>query len=129
MVRTRFAPSPTGMLHIGGLRTALFAYLFARKHQGDFLLRIEDTDRNRFVEGGIEQIIDSLSWGNIDIDEGVTIENGSVVQKGEKGPYIQSERLHIYQGYAEKLLESGHAYYAFDTAEELDSMREVQLAG
>jgi len=116
------------MLHVGGLRTALFAYLYARKHKGDFLIRIEDTDRNRFVEGGIEQIIDSLSWGNIKIDEGVMLENNAIVQKGEKGPYIQSERFELYQKYAMKLLESGHAYYAFDTAEELDKMREVQLA-
>ncbi|MCB9798131.1 glutamate--tRNA ligase [Candidatus Nomurabacteria bacterium] len=128
MIRTRFAPSPTGMLHIGGLRTALFAYLFAKKNGGEFILRIEDTDQTRFVEGGMEQIIDSLHWAGIHIDEGVDAHGASVIQKGDKGPYIQSERFSIYKEYAMRLLESGHAYYAFDTAEELDAMREVQQA-
>lgn len=128
MIRTRFAPSPTGMLHVGGLRTALFAYLFAKKHKGIFMLRIEDTDRNRFVEGGMEQIIESLHWGGIEIDEGVDMHERRIIEKGDKGPYIQSQRFDIYKEYAMKLLETGHAYYAFDTAEELEEMRKVQEA-
>src|SRR3989338_8531892 len=98
-IRTRFAPSPTGYLHIGSLRTALFAYLFAKKNNGHFLLRIEDTDRERFVEGSLKNILDSFAWANIIIDEGVILENDNIIQKGENGPYIQSERLDIYQKY------------------------------
>ncbi|GAA4268770.1 glutamate--tRNA ligase [Hyunsoonleella aestuarii] len=115
-VRVRFAPSPTGPLHIGGVRTALFNYLFAKKHNGIFVLRIEDTDQTRYVEGAENYIINSLNWCNIAYDEGPG--------KNEKfGPYRQSERKHLYRKYAEKLLASGHAYYAFDTAEELDFHR------
>lgn len=115
-VRVRFAPSPTGPLHIGGVRTALFNYLFAKKHQGTFILRIEDTDQNRYVEGAEQYIIDSLNWCGIPFDEGPG--------KNEKfGPYRQSERKAIYKKYAEKLIVSGHAYYAFDTAETLDFHR------
>ena len=115
-VRVRFAPSPTGPLHIGGVRTALFNYLFAKKHNGTFVLRIEDTDQNRFVEGAEQYIIDALNWCNIPFDEGPN--------KNEKfGPYRQSERKHLYREYADKLIASGHAYYAFDTAETLDSKR------
>lgn len=115
-IRVRFAPSPTGPLHIGGVRTALFNYLFAKKHGGDFLLRIEDTDQNRFVEGAEEYIIEALKWLNIPYDEGIG-------KEGEVGPYRQSERKALYREYADELIESGNAYYAFDTAEELDAHR------
>ncbi|MEP2280245.1 glutamate--tRNA ligase [Maribacter sp.] len=115
-VRVRFAPSPTGPLHIGGVRTALFNYLFAKKHGGDFILRIEDTDQNRYVEGAEQYIIDSLNWCGIPFDEGVGKDGGF-------GPYRQSERKSLYKKYAEDLIESGHAYYAFDTAESLDGHR------
>jgi glutamyl-tRNA synthetase len=115
-VRVRFAPSPTGPLHIGGVRTALFNYFFARQHGGTFILRIEDTDSQRFVQGAEEYINESLKWCGIHIDEGVA-------EGGEFGPYRQSERKAIYKQYADQLVESGNAYYAFDTAEELDAMR------
>lgn len=115
-VRVRFAPSPTGPLHIGGVRTALYNYLFAKKHNGDFLLRIEDTDQNRFVEGAEEYIIESLDWLNIPFDEGPGKDGGV-------GPYRQSERKEIYKKYADDLINSGNAYYAFDTSEELDAHR------
>ncbi|MFZ9943433.1 MAG: glutamate--tRNA ligase, partial [Bacteroidia bacterium] len=117
-VRTRFAPSPTGPLHMGGVRTALYNYLFAKKSGGDFLLRIEDTDQNRFVEGAEQYIVDALNWCGIKIDEGVSV-------GGPYEPYRQSERknLGIYRDYAEQLVRSGHAYYAFDTAEDLENMR------
>jgi glutamyl-tRNA synthetase len=119
-VRVRFAPSPTGPLHMGGVRTALYNYLFAKKHGGDFLLRIEDTDQTRFVPGAEEYIIESLKWCGIMPNEGQSI-------GGECGPYRQSDRKNagIYTQYAIQLVESGHAYYAFDTPEELDAMREV----
>jgi len=123
MIRTRFAPSPTGFLHIGSLRTALFAYLFARKNNGKFLLRIEDTDQGRFVEGSLQNILDSFAWANISIDEGVLLENGEITQKGDLGPYIQSERLEIYQEYIKVLLEKNDAYYCFCSKERLDEMR------
>lgn len=115
-VRVRFAPSPTGPLHIGGVRTALFNYLFAKKHNGTFVLRIEDTDQNRYVEGAENYIVDSLNWCNIPFDEGPG--------KNEQfGPYRQSERKHLYKQYADKLIAEGKAYYAFDTAEQLDAHR------
>ncbi len=115
-VRVRFAPSPTGPLHIGGVRTALFNYLFAKKHNGTFVLRVEDTDQNRYVEGAEKYIIDALNWCNIPFDEGPN--------KNEKfGPYRQSERKEIYKQYADQLIASGNAYYAFDTAEELNAHR------
>lgn len=120
-VRVRFAPSPTGPLHIGGVRTALFNYLFAKKHGGDFLLRIEDTDQNRFVEGAEEYIMEALNWLNIPYDEGP--ETSAFAGGGDCGPYRQSERKELYKQYADKLLESGDAYYAFDTSEELDAHR------
>ena len=125
-VRLRFAPSPTGYLHIGGLRTALYNYLFAKANQGKMVLRIEDTDRTRFVEGAIEGLIQSLKWAGIDYDEGVFMENGKVVEKGDYGPYIQSERLDIYQKYVDQLLEDGHAYYCFCSKDRLDHLREEQ---
>lgn len=115
-VRVRFAPSPTGPLHIGGVRTALFNYLFAKKHEGDFLLRIEDTDQNRYVPGAEEYIVEALNWLNIPFDEGIGKEKGF-------GPYRQSERKHLYKEYADALIASGNAYYAFDTSEELDAHR------
>jgi len=115
-VRVRFAPSPTGALHLGGVRTALFNYLFARHHQGDFLLRIEDTDQTRYVKGAEEYIIESLKWCGLTVDEGVGV-------GGPHGPYRQSERKEIYKQYALQLVESGNAYYSFDTAEELDALR------
>lgn len=115
-VRVRFAPSPTGPLHIGGVRTALYNYLFAKKHGGDFVLRIEDTDQNRYVEGAEDYIIESLNWCGIPFDEGPGKEKGF-------GPYRQSERKDKYREYAENLIESGNAYYAFDTADELDDHR------
>ena len=115
-VRVRFAPSPTGPLHIGGVRTALFNYLFAKKHQGDFILRIEDTDQTRFVEGAEEYIVEAMNWLNIPFDE-------SPNKDGGFGPYRQSERKHLYKEYAEQLIASGNAYYAFDTSEELSALR------
>lgn len=116
-VRVRFAPSPTGPLHMGGVRTALYNYLFAKKHGGDFLLRIEDTDQARYVPGAENYIIEALKWCKIMVDEGAGV-------GGECGPYRQSERKEMYRQYADQLIESGHAYYAFDTTEELDEMRE-----
>lgn len=115
-VRVRFAPSPTGPLHIGGVRTALYNYLFAKKHNGDFLLRIEDTDQTRFVPGAEAYILESLAWCGIMPNEGVGV-------GGDLGPYRQSERKPMYREYADQLLNAGHAYYAFDTPEELEEMR------
>lgn len=123
-VRVRFAPSPTGPLHIGGLRTALFNYLFAKKHQGTFVLRIEDTDQNRFVEGAEDYIVNALNWLKIPFDEGPQInDSNTAVQRETYGPYRQSERKDLYKNYAQKLIDSGKAYYAFDTAERLDFHR------
>lgn len=116
-VRVRFAPSPTGPLHIGGVRTALFNYLFAKKHNGKFILRVEDTDQTRFVEGAEEYIVESLKWCGISPDEGQSV-------GGEYGPYKQSERKDIYKSYAKQLIESGWAYYAFDSSEALTALRE-----
>lgn len=116
-IRVRFAPSPTGPLHMGGVRTALYNFLFARKNNGAFILRIEDTDQNRYVPGAEDYIIESLKWCGIHYDEGPDA-------GGKYGPYRQSERKDLYRQYAEKLVAEGKAYYAFDTAEELDAMRE-----
>jgi len=118
-VRVRFAPSPTGYLHVGGLRTALYNFLFASHHGGKCILRIEDTDRTRLVENAAENLISSLKWAGVVFDEGP-------VQGGEFGPYTQSERLAIYKSYADTLLANGSAYYAFDTSEEIALMRENQ---
>ncbi|MBE9467932.1 MAG: glutamate--tRNA ligase [Bacteroidetes bacterium] len=115
-VRVRFAPSPTGPLHIGGVRTALFNYLFAKKNNGKFILRIEDTDQTRYVPGAEDYVAEALKWCNIDIDEGVTV-------GGEYGPYRQSERKELYKHYSEILINRSHAYYAFDTPQELDAVR------
>lgn len=128
MIRTRFAPSPTGYLHVGGLRTALYCYLFAKKNKGQFLLRIEDTDQERFVEGALENLIDTLHWVGITYDEGPFKKNSTIIQKGAHGPYIQSERTEIYREHIEKLIASGHAYRCFCTKERLDEMREKQTA-
>lgn len=127
-IRVRFAPSPTGFLHIGGLRTALYNYLYAKRNNGKFVLRIEDTDQTRLVEGAIENLIHALSWAGVTYDEGVFIENGEVVQKGEFGPYIQSERLDIYKKYVEELVDKGDAYYCFCDHERLENLREEQKA-
>lgn len=117
-VRVRFAPSPTGPLHIGGVRTALYNYLFAKKHKGTFVLRIEDTDQSRYIKNAEKYIIDALEWCNIPFDEGPG--------KNEKfGPYRQSERKTLYKNYADILINSGWAYYAFDTSEELDAHRKT----
>lgn len=117
-VRVRFAPSPTGALHLGGVRTALFNYLFARHNGGDFLLRIEDTDQTRYVPGAEEYIIKALQWCGLQVDEGVGT-------GGEYGPYRQSERKNLYKQYALQLVTSGHAYYSFDTPEELEACRKA----
>lgn len=117
-VRVRFAPSPTGPLHIGGVRTALYNYLFARQHGGEMIFRIEDTDSNRFVPGAEEYIIEAFRWLGIRFDEGVSF-------GGQHGPYRQSERRHVYKEYVQKLVDSGKAYYAFDTPEELNAKREA----
>lgn len=122
-VRVRFAPSPTGALHIGGVRTALYNYLFARQHGGDMLLRIEDTDSTRFVPGAEQYILESLDWLGIKIDEGLRWENGEIVEVGDHGPYRQSERRAIYNQYVMQLLDSNKAYIAFDTPEELEKKR------
>ncbi len=116
-VRVRFAPSPTGGLHIGGMRTVLYNYLFAKKHGGDFILRIEDTDQGRFVPGAEDYIFNCLKWCGLEPDE-------SVKHGGDLGPYKQSERKELYHQFAEQLVKDGHAYYAFDTPEELEKMRQ-----
>lgn len=116
-VRVRFAPSPTGMLHIGGLRTALYNYLFAKHHGGQFILRIEDTDQNRYVDGAEDDIKDALKWSGLLYNEGPDA-------PGDVGPYRQSERSELYKKYTQQLLDNGQAYYAFDTTEEIEQMRE-----
>jgi glutamyl-tRNA synthetase len=119
-VRTRFAPSPTGYLHVGGLRTALYNYLYARKMKGDFVIRIEDTDQSRKVEGAEKNLISSLEWAGIIADE-------SPLHGGNYGPYVQSQRLNIYSDYCKLLLEEKNAYYCFSTSEELEENRQLQL--
>jgi glutamyl-tRNA synthetase len=121
MTRTRFSPSPTGQLHIGGLRTALFAYIWARKNHGQFLVRIEDTDKTREVEGARDALLDTLELFGIHADESMRV-------GGDCGPYIQSERLPIYREYAQKLLDQGDAYYCFTTEEELTAHKEKSEA-
>ena len=115
-VRVRFAPSPTGPLHIGGVRTALYNYLFAKQHGGEMILRIEDTDTQRFVPGAEEYIIESFQWLSLPFDEGMGYEE-------KYGPYRQSERKEIYKKYVDRLLDAGRAYIAFDTPEELEAKR------
>lgn len=120
-VRVRFAPSPTGFLHVGGLRTALYNYLFAKHHKGAFVLRIEDTDQSRKVEGAIENLISTLEWAGIHYDEGPG-------KEGKFGPYVQSQRLHHYHTYANELIKRSKAYYCFCTPQRLDEVRQKQIA-
>lgn len=138
-VRTRFAPSPTGYLHIGGLRTALYSYLFAKQQNGVFILRIEDTDQSRYIEGAVEKLIDIMDKMGLSADESPVISKektdtykdprySHLTEKGDKGPYIQSERHDLYSKYAQELVEKGHAYHCFCTPEELDQMRAEQTA-
>ena len=125
-VRVRFAPSPTGFVHIGSLRTALYNYLLAKKQGGKYVLRIEDTDQSRLVEGAIEDLISSMEWAGIQHDEGLVRGDRGLIEKGEYGPYVQSQRLGIYTEYIGKLLDSGHAYPCFCSRERLDKVREEQ---
>ncbi|OPL07928.1 MAG: glutamate--tRNA ligase [delta proteobacterium ML8_F1] len=128
-VRVRFAPSPTGSVHIGSLRTALYNYLYARQQGGKYIIRVEDTDQTRLIETAVEGMIRSMEWAGIEHDEGPYILNHrEISQKGDYGPYIQSERLDIYKKYAEELLEKGHAYYCFCSRERLETLREEQKA-
>lgn len=126
-IRTRFAPSPTGFLHIGGLRTALYCYLWAKHNDGDYILRIEDTDQTRYVEGSVESLINSLAVCGVVQDEGPVLADGKVVEKGDFGPYFQSSRLDIYKKYVEKLIDEGKAYYCFCTKDRLDRLRKTQM--
>ena len=130
LIRTRFAPSPTGFVHIGSLRAALFAFLFAKHHRGIFALRIEDTDQNRFVEGSLENMLAVFKTVGIEFDEGPYTEGGQIKQRGEFGPYIQSERKAqgIYQKYAEQLVASKRAYYCFCSEQRLEEVRKEQVA-
>ena len=126
-VRVRFAPSPTGFVHIGSLRTALYNYLYAKKMNGSYILRVEDTDRTRLVEGALEGMLHAMSWAGVNHDEGVMLsDNNEVVQNGEAGPYIQSERLPIYKEHIKTLLDSGDAYHCFCSRSRLDRLREKQ---
>lgn len=125
-VRVRFAPSPTGFVHIGSLRTALYNFLYAKKMQGKYVLRVEDTDRTRLVEGALEGMLRAMDWASVNHDEGVVLEDGHVAQIGEFGPYIQSERLEIYSSYINTLLDKGDAYHCFCTKERLERVREEQ---
>ena len=127
-IRVRFAPSPTGYMHVGNFRTALYGYLFAKKNDGEFILRVEDTDQKRYVQDSLEKLIKIINWAGLDYSEGVYIKDGKIVQKGEFGSYIQSERLDIYKKYAEQLVAEGKAYYCFCIPERLEEMRQEQLA-
>ncbi len=125
--RVRFAPSPTGYLHIGSLRTALYNFLYAKKNKGDYFLRIEDTDQKRIIPDAISKLFESLKWADILHSEGVFVDKkGEVIEKGNYGPYIQSKRLKIYQKYAKELVKKGKAYYCFCTPERLDNLRAIQ---
>lgn len=125
-IRVRIAPSPTGFMHIGTLRTALTNYLFARKHGGRFIVRLEDTDQKRYVQGSTEDLLRSLAWSGMSWDEGIFLEQGQIVEKGEFGPYVQSDRLSIYRQYALELVDRGLAYYCFCSADRLEKMRKEQ---
>lgn len=127
-LRVRFAPSPTGYLHIGGLRTAFYDYLLAKKHKGKFILRVEDTDQARSAPGGVEAIIRTLNRIGLNYDEGVFLKDGKIVEKGKCGPYIQSKRLKIYKKYMDELLKKDKAYYCFCAPEQLEEMRQNQMA-
>jgi len=125
--RLRFAPSPTGYVHIGSLRTALYNYLYAKKHEGSYIIRIEDTDQSRLVEDAITGMISSMAWANIEHDEGLFMNgDGQLKEVGEYGPYVQSQRLPIYKKHVEELIEKGEAYYCFCSKERLDEVREQQ---
>ncbi len=126
MVRDRFAPSPTGNVHVGSLRTALYNYLYAKKMGGDFLLRLEDTDQTRLEQGAVDNLLDALNKTGVIPDEGLIKANDQVIQKGPYGPYIQSERLDIYKKYIDLLLEKGQAYYCFCSKDRLDQVRTAQ---
>ncbi|MBO7217748.1 MAG: glutamate--tRNA ligase, partial [Clostridia bacterium] len=121
-IYTRFAPSPTGFMHIGNLRTALYAYLMAKSTNGRFIVRIEDTDQERLVEGAVDVILNTLKQTGLDYDEGPIV-------GGPNGPYVQSERKHIYKEYAEELVKKGHAYYCFCSSERLQSMHDENGIG
>jgi nondiscriminating glutamyl-tRNA synthetase len=126
-VKTRFAPSPTGFLHVGGLRTALYAYIFAKQNNGGFVLRVEDTDQTREVEGAVESLLKSLKWAGLEPDEGVLLDSdGKVAERGNLGPYTQSKRVEIYQKYAQELVNRGHAYYCFCSSQRLEKLRKDQ---
>lgn len=128
-VRTRIAPSPTGFMHIGTLRTALWDYFLARQHKGQFIIRVEDTDQKRSVEGAVEGLLATMQKLGLEHDEGPVLQaDGSLGSKGERGPYVQSQRLELYKPYVEQLLEAGHAYYCFCSAERLEQMRAEQTA-
>ncbi|MDP2934066.1 MAG: glutamate--tRNA ligase family protein, partial [bacterium] len=128
MIRTRFAPSPTGYLHIGSLHTALFNYLFTRHSGGTFILRIEDTDRERYVPDAVEKLVGILAEFGLNPDEGPVLENGSIAEKGDFGPYVQSKRLDIYKEHAKRLVADEKAYYCFCDAEMLDRVRKDHAA-
>lgn len=125
-IRVRFAPSPTGYMHVGNFRTALYTYLFAKQKEGTFILRIEDTDQKRYVQDALEKLTEIMNWADFEYSEGVYIENEKVIQQGNFGPYIQSERLDIYKKYAEELVKNSQAYYCFCTPERLEKMRAEQ---
>lgn len=127
-VRVRIAPSPTGFVHIGTFRTILYNYLFARHHGGKFIVRIEDTDRTRYVEGAIEDMLHTLQWAGLDYDEGPKLKGNKIVQEGDFGPYIQSERLDIYQKHIKILIDKNKAYYCFCSKNRLEKLREEQVA-
>lgn len=127
-MRTRFPPSPTGFLHVGSLRTALYNHLLAQQTKGTFLIRIEDTDQARSVPGAVENFLHSLAWAGIVPDEGVVLDHGVIAEKGTRGPYFQSKRLEIYKKYADELVAKGHAYPCFCTSQRLDEMRKAQEA-
>jgi len=127
-IRVRFAPSPTGYMHVGNFRTALYTYLFAKKNNGIFILRIEDTDQKRYVQDALEKLINIINWAGFEYSEGVYLENGHVVQKGDFGSYIQSERIEIYKKCAEQLVQDKKAYYCFCSPERLEEMRQNQMA-
>lgn len=125
-IRVRFAPSPTGFLHVGGLRTALYNYLFAKQNKGVFFLRIEDTDQSRYIPGTVEALLKTIETVRFEIDEGPVLKNGKMIEKGKYGPYFQSQRLDIYKKYADELVVAGHAYYCFCSADRLDQLRKTQ---
>ena len=129
-IATRFPPSPTGFLHVGGLRTALYCYLFARQNKGKFILRVEDTDQERFIEGAVDNLLKTLTWSRLDWDEGpvLSADGKSHEEKGPHGPYVQSKRLDLYKKFAQELLDRKQAYYCFCTKERLTEMREKQVA-